>query len=58
VRWALGETGHFGGEDEPLPGQRQRRYWWRPELRLRAGLREAALAQPRAGRPPKQRPKP
>lgn len=33
IKWALGEEGEFGGET-PEKG----RYWWRTELRKRAGL--------------------
>lgn len=38
IRWALGEEGEFGEEPPPLAGQYRQRYWWRTELRNRAGL--------------------
>lgn len=38
IRWALGEEGEFGTEPEPLAGKYRRRFWWRSELRQRAGL--------------------
>ncbi len=38
IRWALGEDGEFGEEPPPLAGKCRRRYWWRTELRQRAGL--------------------
>lgn len=49
IRWACGELGDFGPEPPPLAGKYRRRFWWRKELRERAGLaaeaaREAADA--------------
>jgi hypothetical protein len=38
IRWALGEVGEFPPEPDVEPGKPRRRYWWRSELRRRAGL--------------------
>lgn len=38
IKWALGEEGEFGEEPEPLAGKYRRQFWWRTELRRRAGL--------------------
>jgi hypothetical protein len=37
IRWALGEVGEFPDEPEPR-GKYRRKYYWRTELRKRAGL--------------------
>lgn len=37
VRFALGEIGNFGEMPQPEPGKPARRYWWRDQLKRRAG---------------------
>ena len=37
IRWALGEEGQFSEEPPPLNGKWRQRFWWRTELRERAG---------------------
>jgi hypothetical protein len=38
ILWALGEQGEFPPEPDGEPGKPRRRYWWRSELRSRAGM--------------------
>jgi hypothetical protein len=44
VRWALGEVGDFGPRPEGVGA-----YWWRTELRRRAGMSPNADLSDRAG---------
>lgn len=37
IRWALGEVGDIGNMPQPEPGKPARRYWWRDQLKRRAG---------------------
>ncbi len=38
IEWALGENGDFAPEPEQEEGKPRKKYWWRCELRERAGL--------------------
>ena len=38
IEWALGENGDFEPPHEETANVKQGKYWWRSELRSRAGL--------------------